>query len=275
MYVTSPKDLVGDELRHARERAGLTQQALGERLFVSGSYVGQMEAGTRRILPDMALRLDEELDTEGFFVRHCTKAGASKHPEHFAAAAEAEALAVEIRQYESLLIPGLLQTPAYARAVFLGYQPTAPEEVIDDLVAVRMERAHLLDDPTRPLLWVVMDEAALRRVVGGPGVMAEALRHVAALMRKRRVIVQVVPFSAGAHASLHGPLKLMYFTDAPPLSFVEASGTGQLMDDPATVARHQLSYDLLRAEALTPKQSLALISSVAEDYAHEDQAPGT
>ncbi|MFI0241588.1 helix-turn-helix domain-containing protein [Streptomyces sp. NPDC016845] len=276
--MTGPKDLdptarrvmIGEELRHARERADLTQQALGERLFVSGSYIGQMEAGTRRILPDMAPRLDETLGMGTFFVRHCVKANASKHPEHFAEAAEAEALAVEIRQYESLLIPGLLQTPAYARAVFLAYRPTAPEEDIGNLVATRMERAHLLDDPAKPLLWAVIDEAALRRPVGGAAVMAEALRHVADLARKRRIIVQVVPFAVGAHASMDGSLKLMYFEDAPPLSFFETSGIGQLTDDPATAARHHLSYDLLRSDALTPKQSLALISSVAEDYAHED-----
>ncbi|MFJ4711534.1 Scr1 family TA system antitoxin-like transcriptional regulator [Streptomyces sp. NPDC088785] len=280
--MSGPKDLdpssrrvmIGEELRHARERAALTQQALGEQLFVSGSYVGQMEAGTRRILPDMAVRLDEILKSGGFFVRHCTKANRSKHPEHFAEAAEAEAVAIEIRQYESLLIPGLLQTPDYARAVFLAYQPTAPEEVIDELVATRMERAHLLDDPTKPLLWVVLDETALRRVVGDPAVMAKALTRVAALARRRRMIVQVLPFSAGAHASLDGSLKLMHFDDAPPLSFVEAPSMGQLTDDPAIVARHQLTYDLLRADALTPKQSLALIESVAEDYAHEEHAPG-
>ncbi|WP_420034871.1 helix-turn-helix domain-containing protein [Streptomyces sp. cg28] len=280
--MSGPKDLdpssrrvmIGEELRHARERAALTQQALGEQLFVSGSYVGQLEAGTRRILPDMALRLDEILDCGGFFVRHCTKANRSKHPEHFAEAAEAEAVAIEIRQYESLLIPGLLQTPDYARAVFLAYQPTAPESVIDELVANRMERAHLLDHPTKPLLWAVIDEAALRRETGGRAVMGEALAHVAALARRRRVIVQVLPFTTGAHASLSGSLNLMQFKDAPPLSFVEASGMGQLTDDPATVTRHQLSYDLLRADALTPRKSLALIESMAEDYVHEDPELG-
>jgi hypothetical protein len=90
-------------------------------------------------------------------------------------------------------------------------------------------------------------------------------------MRSRRIVVQVIPFSAGGHASLHGSLKLMYFDDAPPLALIEAPSTGLLLDDPATVARHQLSYDLLRANALAPKQSLALIASVAEDYANEDR----
>ncbi|MEV1020430.1 helix-turn-helix transcriptional regulator [Streptomyces sp. NPDC050264] len=276
--MTGPKDLdpssrrimIGEELRHARERAGLTQQALGEPLFVSGSYVGQMEAGTRRILPDMARRLDEILDTGGFFVRHCIRANTSKHPEQFAEAAEAETLATSIMEYGAMLIPGLLQTPDYARAVFLDYQPTAPDEAIDKLLTARVERARLLDNPTTPLLWVVLDEAALRRPVGGPTVMAANLRHIADLMRRRRAVVQVLPFAAGGHASLHGSLKLMYFDDAPPLTLIEAPTTGRLLDDPATLTRHQLSYDLLRANALTPKQSLALIASVAEDYAHED-----
>ncbi|WP_353943921.1 helix-turn-helix transcriptional regulator [Streptomyces sp. HUAS MG91] len=279
--MSGPKDLdpssrrvmIGEELRHARERAALTQQALGELLFVSGSYVGQMEAGTRRILPDMAVRLDEILKSGGFFVRHCTKANRSKHPEHFAEAAEAEALATTIMEYGGMLIPGLLQTPEYARAVFRDFQPTAPDEVIDELLAARMERAHLLDDPTKPLLWVVLDEAALRRPVGGPAVMADNLRHVADMMRRHRAVVQVLPFSAGGHASLHGLLKLMHFDDAPPLALIEAPSVGLLLDDPATVSRHQLTYDLLRANALTPKQSLALITSVAEDYAHEDHKP--
>ncbi|MEV0092357.1 helix-turn-helix transcriptional regulator [Streptomyces sp. NPDC050738] len=278
--MTGPKDLdpssrrimIGEELHHARERAGLTQQALGERLFVSGSYVGQMEAGTRRILPDMAAKLDEILATGGFFVRHCVKANRSKHPEHFAEAAEAELLATAIMEYGAMLIPGLLQTPDYARAVFLDYQPTAPDATIDKLLNARVERARLLDGPTCPLLWVVLDEAALRRPVGGPAVMASNLHHIADLMRKRRAVVQVLPFAAGGHASLHGSLKIMHFDDAPPLTLIEAPATGRLLDDPATVARHQLSYDLLRANSLTPKQSLALISSVAEDYAHEDHS---
>ncbi|MFJ9181015.1 Scr1 family TA system antitoxin-like transcriptional regulator [Streptomyces sp. NPDC102360] len=279
--MTGPKDLdpssrrvmIGEELRHARERADLTQQSLGELLFVSGSYVGQMEAGTRRILPDMAARLDEELKTGGFFARNCVKANRSRFPEHFAEAAEAEAIATAIRQYAALLIPGLLQTRAYAEAVFHAYQPTAPDDRIDGLVADRLTRARLLDDPTTPLLWTVLDEAALRRAVGGPQVMAEALHHVADLARRHRVLVQVLPFGEGAHAAMEGTLKLMEFEDAPPLSFVEAPDMGRLTDDPATVARHTFMFNLLQATALSPLDSLALIETVAQDYAHEEQHP--
>ncbi|WP_282797759.1 helix-turn-helix transcriptional regulator [Streptomyces sp. CC224B] len=268
---SNPRALLGAELRHAREKAGLSQEALGAPLFVSGSFIGQLEAGTRRMHLEYARHFDETLGTDTFFTRNCCALAKSKYPDHFAEAAEAEAIATAIREYAPLLIPGLLQTPGYAREVFVAHRPTAPEEVIDELVAHRLERAALLSDPTTPLLWAVFDEAVLRRTVGGPVVMAEALRHVAALARKRRIIVQVVPFGAGAHAAMHGALKLMTFTDAPPLAFIDGLGIGRLEDDPATVARHELTYDLLGANALSQRDSLALIESVAEDYAHEDQ----
>ncbi|MFD9372102.1 Scr1 family TA system antitoxin-like transcriptional regulator [Streptomyces sp. NPDC060020] len=269
---SSPRALLGAELRVARERAGLSQAELGEPLFVSGSFIGQLEAGTRRMHIEFARQIDDILDTNGFFVRNCGAAAKSKYPDHFAAAAEAEALATTIREYAPQLIPGLLQTAAYAREVFRAYQPTATEETIDELVTNRLARAALLNDPTTPMLWCVLDEAVLRRAGDSPAILAEALRHIAALIRSRRIIVQVLPFSAGFHAGLDGALKLMTFEDAPPLAYVDGIGMGQLFDDPATVARHTLTYDLLTANALSPRKSLALIESVAEEYENDQQA---
>ncbi|WP_371643914.1 MULTISPECIES: Scr1 family TA system antitoxin-like transcriptional regulator [unclassified Streptomyces] len=268
----SPRALLGAELRVARERAAMSQAALGEKLFVSGSYVGQMEAGTRRITLELAKAIDEILGMGGFFTRNAGKQGKSKYPDHFVEAAEAEAEALAIREYAPLVIPGLLQREAYAREIFRAYQPTAPEAVIDELTEARLGRARLLTDPSTPLLWCVLDEAVLRRVVGGREVMADALRHLVTLGRARRIITQVIPFGVGAHAGLHGSLKLMSFVDAPPLAYVEGIGMGQLLDDPATVGRHALTYDLLMACALSPAQSLAMIESAAEDYAHDQHA---
>ncbi|WP_405424520.1 Scr1 family TA system antitoxin-like transcriptional regulator [Streptomyces erythrochromogenes] len=269
---TSPRALLGAELRVARERAGMSQAELGEPLFVSGSFIGQLEAGTRRMHIDFARQIDDILDTNGFFARNCGAAAKSKYPDHFAAAAEAEALAKAIREYAPLIIPGLLQTEPYARAVFRAYQPTATEEAIEELVTNRMARAALLEDPTTPLLWTVLDEAVLRREVGSRQVMADALRHLAALTRSHRIILQVIPFSAGAHPVLGGPLRLMAFDDAPPLVYVEGLETGLLLDDPATVNQRTLTYDLLTASSLPPRESLALIESVAEDYDHDEHA---
>ncbi|GHJ34534.1 helix-turn-helix transcriptional regulator [Streptomyces sp. TS71-3] len=270
---SSPRAMLGSELRHARERACLTQSELGEPLFVSGSFIGQLEAGTRRMQLEYAVQFDEILGTDGFFTRNCEASARSRYPDHFAEAAEAEAVATEIREYAPLLIPGLLQTEAYARAVFRAYRPTAEEEVIDELVAARLDRTRLLDDPTTPMLWAVLDEAVLRRRVGGAAVMAEALGHVAAVARRHRAIVQVIPFTVGAHACLDGALKLMSFPDAPKLAYVDGPSMGKLIDDPAKVSRYQLTYDLLGAVALPPWDSMVLMESVAQDYAHGAQKP--
>ncbi|MEU0164888.1 helix-turn-helix transcriptional regulator [Streptomyces iakyrus] len=269
---SSPRALLGAELRHAREKAGLSQEELGQRLFVSGSFIGQLEAGTRRLQREYARLLDEVLGTEDFFQRNCAAAAKSKYPEHFAEAAEAEARAVAIREFASMLIPGLLQTPAYARAVCRAYQPTAPDEEIEKRVAARMERTRILDDPTKPLLWAVIDESALRRVTGGAEVMAEALRHISGMARRSRSIVQVLPFDAGAHPAMQGCVKLMDFDDAPPLAYLEGVGTGRLDDDPATVAEYRFYYEFLAASALSPEKSLALLEAMTQDYDHEEHA---
>ncbi|MFF7341595.1 helix-turn-helix domain-containing protein [Streptomyces sp. NPDC008163] len=268
---SSPRALLGAELRHRREHANLSQSDLGELLYVSGSFIGQLENGYRRMQMDQAIKLDDILNADGFFKRNCAALEKSKYPDHFAEAAEAEARATEIKEYAPQLIPGLLQTEAYARAVFREYQPTAVESVIEELVATRLDRTRLLADPTLPMLWAVLDEAVLRRKVGGAECMAEALRRIAELIRQHRIIVQVLPFSAGAHAALTGSLKLMSFVDEPPLAYVDGMGIGHLQDDPATVRQYELTYDLVVASALSPAASLALIESVAEDYEHEAQ----
>ncbi|MFF4311626.1 helix-turn-helix domain-containing protein [Streptomyces sp. 900105755] len=267
---SSPRALLGAELRHAREQKGLSQAELGQRVFVSGSFIGQLEAGTRRMQPEFARMLDEVLGTGGFFMRNCGAAAKSKYPQHFAEVAESEAQATAIREYAPLLIPGLLQTAAYARAVNRGYDPTAPEETIEEWVEGRMARASLLAHPTKPLLWAVLDEAALRRETGGRAVMSEALRHLTALVRRSRAIVQVLPLDAGAHTAMQGALKLMDFEDAPPLVYLEGVRSGRLEDDPATVTQLRFVFDLLVASALSQEKSLALIEALAEDYGHAE-----
>ncbi|MDG9692615.1 helix-turn-helix transcriptional regulator [Streptomyces sp. DH17] len=267
---SSPRALLGAELRHAREKAGFSQEELGGRLFVSGSFIGQLESGTRRMQPEYARMLDDVLGTEDFFRRNCAASAKARYPEHFAEAAEAERAATAIREYASMLIPGLLQAPGYARAVCRAYQPTATDAVIDELVAARMERARLLADPTELVLWAVIDEAALRRSTGGRRVMADALRHLAGLMRDNRVIVQVLPFDAGAHPAMQGCVRLMDFVDSPSLVYLEGVGTGRVDDDPATVARYRVYYDLLMMSALPPGKSLSLIEELAQNYAHGD-----
>ncbi|MFJ1708629.1 helix-turn-helix transcriptional regulator [Kitasatospora sp. NPDC088346] len=262
----SPKAFYGAELRRLREARGLSQEALGELVFHSGAYIGYLEAAARKPQKDLSERLDAVLGTDGFFQRLYPLVARSRHAAYFAQAAELEATADTICEYAPALVPGLLQTAGYARAVIRAALPFAAPAEVDASVAARLERARILDGPTAPQLWVILHETVLRTPVGGPDVMAGQLRQVAALGREGKALVQVLPFSAGAYAMMSGSVFLMTFADAPPAAYVEALHSGQLLDDPAVVARCQRSYDLVRAAALSPQASLAAIEATAEEY---------
>ncbi|MGW0757997.1 helix-turn-helix domain-containing protein [Streptomyces sp. NPDC002814] len=260
-------EFFGTELKRHREDRGLTQVELGARVFVSGAYIGQFEQAIRKPQLDIAQRIDEVLQTDGIFERLCRKLIDDKrYADYFARAAELEALATEICEFAPALVPGLLQTAPYARAITVAMNPFAPDEYIEEKVSGRLDRAKILKDATRPVYWVILHENVLRIPVGGAAVMAEQLEHVARLARERVVLVQVLPYTAGAYALMNGMVVLMEFEDAPPTAYTEAVYSGSLLDDPAVVKRTKSAYDLLRGAALSPEASLALIESAAEDH---------
>ncbi|MEU5308933.1 helix-turn-helix transcriptional regulator [Streptomyces sp. NPDC021562] len=267
---TSPRTFFGSELRRAREAAGLSQDQLGERVFCSGTYIGQFESATRRPQPDLSRLLDEVLGTGEHFQRLCELARKSKHADYFADAAELEIRAKTISEYAPMLVPGLLQTEAYARALISAAQRFESHEAVESLVQARLERQAILADSTAPLLWIVLHEAALRVRVGSAHVMAEQLtRLVATAGANRRVLIQVLPFAAGADAFLNGTTIYMTFADAPSVTYAESAYTGQLIEEPALVAQYQRAYDLTKAASLSPEASLSLIESAAKDFANQ------
>ncbi|WP_328364724.1 helix-turn-helix transcriptional regulator [Streptomyces sp. NBC_00445] len=260
-------EFFGTELKRHREDRGLTQVELGARVFVSGAYIGQFEQAIRKPQLDIAQRIDEVLQTDGIFERAWRKLIDDKrYADYFAAVVELERTATKIAEFAPTVVPGLLQTAAYARAVTIAANPFVTDEYVEEKVTARLERQHILKDATRPEYWVILHEGVLRPPVGGPEAMAEQLEHIAGLMRERKVWVMVVPYAAGAHASMTGSLKLMEFDDAPPVAYTETSFSGTLLDDPAVVKRAQRAYDLLRGTALSPEASLDLIESAAEDF---------
>jgi len=260
-------EFFGTELKRRREDAGLTQVDLGHRVFVSGGYIGQFEQAIRKPQLDVAKRIDEVLQTDGFFERTWRKLiDDRRYAEYFATVVELERLAAKLCDFAPVLVPGLLQTSAYAEAVTLATNPFATGEYVQERVAARLERAHILDGTTRPEYWAILHENVLRIPVGGPDVMAGQLEHVVTMAREQKVLVTVLPYSAAAFAAMAGMMTLMEFPDAPPIAYTEAVYSGNLLDDPALVKRMQGTYDLLRVAVLSPKASLALIESAAEDY---------
>ncbi|MEU7024462.1 helix-turn-helix transcriptional regulator [Streptomyces sp. NPDC046203] len=260
-------EFFGELLRERREAAHYSREDLGARVFVSGTYIRLFEQGLRKPQLNLAQRFDEILKTSGLFERTWRKLiNKSPYAAYFQAAADLEDLATKICEFAPGVVPGLLQTAAYARAVTRASNPFATEEYVEEKVSSRLERQTILADENRPVYWVIVHESVVRIPAGGSAVMAEQLEHILACAREHKVLVQVLPFAAGAYPQMGKMIKLMEFEDAPPTAYTEAVYSGNLLDDPAVVKRSQAAYDLLRAAALSPEASLALIESAAEDY---------
>lgn len=266
----TPREKYGAELRLRRIAAELTQEALGEHVVCSPTLISHFEAGRRMPSPDDARRIDRALGTDGFFARWLQDLD-TKYADHFAAVAELEQQARLIQQFALSLVPGLLQTDDYARAVFRSYRANHRPEDLDRAVVIRTERARVLEGPDRPVLWTLLDEAVLRRRVGGGQVMAGQLHRIADLAEEGRLRLHVLPFDAGAHALMESLLTLMSFEDAAPVAYVEGLLTGHLMDEPALVRESQTSYALALSDALSREESLALVRAAAEEHERGQQ----
>ncbi|GAA3972736.1 helix-turn-helix transcriptional regulator [Streptomyces marokkonensis] len=260
-------EFFGIELKRRREDAGITQVELGARVFVSGGYIGQFEQAIRKPQLDVAQRIDGVLQTDGIFERLCRKLiDDPRYADYFAHVVELERLATRVCEFAPTVVPGLLQTQQYARAVTIAANPFKSDAYVDEIVTARLERSLILDDAARPEYWVALHENVLRIPVGGAQGMAAQLEHITRLMRERTAVVTVLPYEAGAHAAMGGMLKLMDFEDAPPVAYTETEYSGTLIDSPAVVMHAQRTYDLLRVAALSPEASLALVESAAEDF---------
>jgi len=173
-----------------------------------------------------------------------------------------------MRLYCPELVPGLLQTEDYARAVIRAVRPAYDEESVERRVTARRARQQeLLDRPVAPDLGLVLNEAVLRRLVGGPDVMAAQLEALAAAARRPRVMLQVLPFSAGAHASLEGGFVLIKFPEEtdPDVVYVEGIMGDLYLESVEGVKRYQSAFERIQAVALSPKESSAFISSLARE----------
>lgn len=263
----SPLDYYGYELRRYRESAGLTQRQLGDVINYTGSLVGQIE--TARKLPTEAFseRADAALGTGGLLSRLVGLVLRSQLPAWFQQVAELEARATEICTFQTHMVHGLLQTHAYARAVLGAMDRTK----LDDRTTVRLARQRILEKGQPPVLWAILGEAALRQEIGGPEVMREQLARLLSYEDNPVVNVQVLPFSAGAHAGLQGSFNHYCFASDPAIVYTEGYGTGHPTANPDTVKDCSLRYDHLQATALSIKDSASLIRRTMEEHYGESQ----
>lgn len=196
----SPLDYYGFELRRHREAAGLTQRQLGDIVNYTGSLVGQIETARKLPTPEFSERVDAALGTGGLLSRLVDLVMRSQQPAWFQQVAELQARATEIYSFETHMIHGLLQTKAYARAV-LG---ALDQSNLDDRTAVRIARQNIFEKEEPPVFWAVLSEAALHQEIGGRRTMREQLARLLAFESNPQINIQILPFSAGAHAGLQG-----------------------------------------------------------------------
>ncbi len=264
-------------LRRFRESAGLEVVAAAKRLNWDPSKVSRIERDdwkrpsardVRDLLElygvedqdviDATIQLAQESRERGWWADYQDVLGAGS-------VAEFEAEAAKIHMFEALLIPGLLQTADYAAAVFLG-GPVPDQAVIDRHVAARLARQAILDRDDPPHLWAVIDEAAIRKQVGGREVMQGQLRHVIQMCSRPTIAVQVVPDIAGAHAAMTGPFVIYEYTSPEDANLVYLeTGTGDLfLEKPQEVNRYTVKYDHVRALALSEEASVAHLQALLD-----------
>ncbi len=266
---------LGKELRAVREQSGLTLRQLGDLIGCSEAKVSRMETARRRLAPnsvrafldavdvrganrDRLLRLAYDIDEPVWW-----ESGIGL-PAQLTELIDAEKRAVCITEASEVLVPGLLQIPDYARALFNA--TGVPAEQVDRLIGARLARQGILHraEPTRYV--VLLDEAALCRAVGGPAVMAAQLNAMCAVCREPNISLHVVPFTAGAHTGLDGPFLLLEFVRSRPVVHLEQRRCGAFLDDPEDVTPFLHARSSLCRTALSPDRSLELVAAYARRY---------
>ncbi|TJZ45322.1 transcriptional regulator [Streptomyces piniterrae] len=263
----SARDLFGARLRHHREKAGMSLRRLSEVLNYSKSQLARIERAESLPYDDLPQKLDACFGTEGLFASLNEVAKKEPFPGKYRRVIEIESRATVIEQYMSATAPGLLQTPEYAERLMRVVQPHAPQAEIEAMVKARIDRQVRLSAPKPPRYWCILDEAVLHRPVGGPQVMRQQLLSLLESGTASHVTVQVLPYAVGEHPEISGgSLTLYTMPDQPLVAYEEGSRSSTIVEDRDSVAKRRESYDLLRAHALSPPESEAMIRAAMEDW---------
>jgi transcriptional regulator with XRE-family HTH domain len=263
-------------LRELRENANLTIDEVGDKLECSASKISRIETGhvgvTPRDVRDMLEVYgvgDDEREALVQLAREARKKGWwHAYNEVFTGSfVGLESDASFLHTHQALLVPGLLQTEAYTRAVIRAIRPDAAEADVELRVRARINRQKLITEESNPPeYWAVLDEAVLHRVVGGPEAMRDQLKKLVELASLPHVTLQVVPFSSGAHAGMEAPFLILGFPEQadPDVVYVENSTSGVYLEQPEDVHRYTLMFDHLRAAALKPDDTVEMVDRTAD-----------
>ncbi|MFD8380713.1 Scr1 family TA system antitoxin-like transcriptional regulator [Streptomyces sp. NPDC059679] len=264
----NPLQRFGRDVKQVRLARKLTQKNLGRAAGYSEAYVSRVEAG--KLLPrpsdKFAKGCDIAFGTGELFSDMLRRIDEGDHPSWFVPYLNLERKASRVLDYSTSLVSGILQTEEYARAIFRSSHPREEGEVIEGKVAARLRRREVFELEAPPLLWVILNEACLRTVVGSADVMAGQLEYLLTAAASPHVKLQVMPFSAGAPAAHAKPFTVLRFTDSATVLYTETRVGGRMHDSARTVASALDDYDLLRAHALSPDRSLTLIKTLAKEY---------
>jgi len=266
------------ELRRLRQEAGLAQNEVTEKTDLNLATLYRIETaktkpqlrtlnalldlygvtGSRRA--DLVL-LQKEARQRGWL--HSFEANLS---DQYTALISLESEAEQVINYESLFIPGLLQTEDYARAVIRAVPPTATEAQVEDRVAARLQRQALLEGDIPLRLWAILDQAALYRTVGSNAIMRDQLAHLAQQAQRPHVTIQVIPFSAGAHSGMLGSFIVLKFApENSDVIYIDSMAGDLFLEKETDIRRYNDMCEHLRAIALSPADTVALLASPRED----------
>lgn len=258
---------MGGLLAHHREAAGYTQRTFGKRIRESQATIARWEKGKRSPQLAQAVTIDAALGTGTLFTDMQPHWLRAAFPSWFAAFVEMERLATEARIFESVIVPALFQTEAYARAMLATMRPDADR--LEELVAARMARQEILTRPDRLRIWSVIDEQALGRQIGG---VATHRAQLARLMREAeepRTVIQVVPKHVGARPALAGAFTVIKLPSTAEALYTDAFHRGHLTADPSALRTAHHAYDLLTGVALSPHESLELMRKYHKETPHD------
>ncbi|WP_173263782.1 helix-turn-helix domain-containing protein [Streptomyces pacificus] len=252
----------GRQLKLFRTRAGLGRPEFGKLVGYAAQSIASFEQGRRIPPPRFIDRADEVLDAGGVLKALKDEVARAQYPAFFRDMARLEAEAVELHVYDTHVINGLLQTEEYARAVFRMRRPLLDEDTIEHRVSARLGRQAIFSRRRLPTLSFVIEESVLTRPIGGREGMRGQLEQLLLHGQRRNVEIQVMPNEREEHSGLAGPFTLMETAKGRRIAYVEVQKDSRLYTDRETVREMEAQYGILRAQALTPRESLTFFEKL-------------